>query len=109
MVSRIVLAAGGRRLSACDVEVFDRCHVGAHTRGPFLYLWPNVGQKGVGRPATQYHDFVDWFVGEEEGHCCSQADGVRSDVAGGVSEKQGRFTGAGEAYQGVGSLLRDVA
>jgi hypothetical protein len=107
LVSRVVIAIGGRWVSACDVEVFDRGHVSTHTGCPFLYLRANVGEEGVGRPSPQDHDLVNWFVGKEKRHCRPRAEGVGADVAWGVSEEKWWPAGAGEAYESVSGLLRD--
>jgi hypothetical protein len=59
MVPGVVVGGRGRCWLAGDVEVFDRRHVDAHSGGPLLYLWADVGEECVGGPSPQYHDFLD--------------------------------------------------
>ncbi len=59
-------------------------HVGEHFLGDivieFLDLLLNVAKESIARPATNHHDEEDWATPEEHCHCCSQTDGVCTNL-----------------------------
>jgi hypothetical protein len=63
-----------------DVKIRAEKHVLAHTGGPFLYLWPEIVEEGVGRPTAKDHDAMDGLTSEEERHGGSRTKGVRADI-----------------------------
>ncbi len=59
-------------------------HVSEHLPGDivveFLDLLPKVAKKSITRPSTNHHDEEDWATHEEHCHCCSQTDGVSTNI-----------------------------
>jgi hypothetical protein len=59
-------------------------HVGEHFMGDivveFLDLLLNVAKESIARPATDHHDEEDWAIPKEHRHCCSQTDGVCTNL-----------------------------
>ncbi len=59
-------------------------HVGEHFLGDivveFLDLLSNVAKERIARPATDHHYEEDWATPKEHHHCCSQMDGVCTNL-----------------------------
>ena len=66
-----------------EVEVLH--HACRHVRCPLENLGLDVDEEGVRGPSSQDHYFKDGLVGEEQGHCCSGANGMGADLVWGVS------------------------
>ena len=63
-------------------------HVTGDGAGKFGNVLPNVDQEGIGFPAANQHNHVDWGPREDHGHGGAGADGVKADFVG--SEPQDR-------------------
>ena len=57
-------------------------HVARHLIGPFEDLRSKVYEEGVGRPTSEYHDFVDGVIHEEQAHGGAGTDGLDAEICG---------------------------
>lgn len=72
---------------ASSMEGIMREHIFAHAGCPFLHLWAQVEEKGIGRPSTEEHYFVRGFSSQEEGHGSTGSNGVGTHVGMMVSKE----------------------
>lgn len=57
-------------------------HSGADSFGELFDLFFDVGEEGIGAPAPDEHDGVDWLLGEVHEHGEASAHGVKFNIVG---------------------------